>query len=88
VTELAPQMLCKVCRQPVDPKVDVLFGALGRPLFAAHKERCAPFVRDVTQRLGGLTKTLLQAKKPELYAKVTDGVDLAQRFWKFMRDGQ
>lgn len=61
---LATTHTCKVCGRPVDPRVDVLFGALGRPLFAAHTGECANTVRAGTQAAGALAKGLLQARAP------------------------
>lgn len=70
---------CKVCGKPVNPDKDILFGALGNPLFAAHAEVCAPLVRDTTQTAGRIALDLLQARKPELHKSLIDSVAMAKR---------
>lgn len=73
------QYLCKVCGKPVDPEKDIAFTALGKPLFAAHANGCAAFVRGTSEELGKLGVTLLKARKPELYNGIVRGLTTAKR---------
>lgn len=77
---------CKVCGKPVDPAVDILFGALGNPLFAAHAVGCAPFVRETTQGVGALGWSLLRVRKPELASSLLGGVNMAKRVLAAIRE--
>lgn len=63
-----PAIRCKVCGLAVDPKVDVLFGAIGRPLFAAHAGACSDFVRSGTKVVGNTLRGLLMLKAPRAVA--------------------
>jgi hypothetical protein len=59
---------CRVCGEPVDPKVDVAFGHRGKVMFAAHEGRCAEVVRQSVSGLGQVANVLLQRKAPKLHA--------------------
>jgi hypothetical protein len=59
---------CRVCGQPVDPTKDVMFGAAGRPLFAAHEGACADKVRQGAGLLGDTLRGLLRQKAPRASA--------------------
>ena len=74
------QYNCKICGKPVDPNKDILFGALGKPLFAAHAEGCASFVRETTQEAGKLAVNLFKARQPALYNNLLGGIAMAKRF--------
>ena len=77
---------CKICGKPVDPQVDILFGALGKPLFAAHAERCAPFVRETTQGVGVLAWNLLKVRQPEVASSLLGGVNMVRRMLAAMKE--
>jgi len=70
---------CKVCGEAVDPSEDVLFGALGRPLFAAHSGVCADQVRKGAKFAFDVTTTLLQKKAPDAVRVFGSLVTLAKQ---------
>lgn len=67
-TPAQPTIHCKVCGLAVDPATDVLFGAAGKPLFAAHTGACADLVRAGTKVVGNTLRNLLVLKAPRTAA--------------------
>lgn len=66
---------CRVCGERVDPATDVLFGTLGRPMFAAHSQpragqtvSCANMVREGANVVGKLASWALQRKAPRVWS--------------------
>ncbi len=55
---------CRVCGLPVDPKEDILFGAWGKPLFAAHRGKCEQTVNNGVSLVGRTFRGLLMEKAP------------------------
>jgi hypothetical protein len=51
---------CRICGEAVNPRDDVMFGAAGHPLFAAHAGDCEAKVRQgvglISQTLQGLVR--------------------------------
>lgn len=62
---------CKICGLPVDPKVDVAFGAKGKVLFAAHRGKCEDTVRASIGGARTVAETLLRVKAPRLHAALS-----------------
>ena len=65
---MSDPIYCRVCGLPVDPKKDVLFGALGKPLFAVHAGRCQNTVHDGVGLVGRTLRGLLHQKAPQAAA--------------------
>ena len=75
--DLTQPIYCRICGQPVDPAKDVLFGAAGKPLFAAHAGDCAHKVKQGVGILGQTIKGLLRQKAPRALDLLSTAVELA-----------
>jgi hypothetical protein len=68
---------CRICGQPVDPAKDVMFGAAGKPLFAAHSGDCANKVKQGVGILGQTLQGLIRQKAPRAFDVLNTAVQLA-----------
>lgn len=75
--ELQTTHYCRICGQPVDPQRDIMFGAAGRPLFAAHAGECEAKVRQGVGLIGQTLQGLLRQKAPQVFELLGTAVKLA-----------
>jgi hypothetical protein len=74
---LQQPIYCRICGQAVNPQHDVLFGAAGRPLFAAHAGACEAKVRQGVGLIGQTLQGLLRQKAPRAFDLLNTAVQLA-----------
>jgi len=70
---------CRVCGLPVDPEKDILFGAFGKPLFAAHAGKCASTVHNGVGLVGRTLRGLIHHKSPKAGAVLETIISAAQK---------
>jgi len=69
---------CRICGERITSD-GVMFGAAGRPMFAAHNGACADKVRAGAGILGQALRGLLRQKAPRASQALDTVVELAQQ---------